>query len=408
MKTFYRTLFIVMSIAFLIGSFVLLLTTESATAVALSHSLPSQDNVSVYNTNAITHTNFLPFIRKPYSEDGELLFVSDQDVPEKYEIYKMGLDDGTAVRLTNLSIESIFGAEHTFSPRWSPDGTKFVSQMDGNLYIFSQDGSLLDTLFEHPAIVADGIPTWSPDGQNIAFITRKCLSPTCAVFTGGGLRVIDVQTKAIMQVIPDGTILHSEMGIEWLPDGQSLMAVIVNYGSGNDGIAIGYLNGTPTQWILTQFVIQDFSLSPNAQKIAFSTSSRNASSHDRAYTADIDGNNIQTVFDGVSETVRVYGITWHPSSNRVAYVVSRSDGLDRTIYVSNPDGSNAKDMLPSTHSLNLKLWGWTSDGSNILFISDRNRATKRYDIYKIHDDGSNLTNLTPNSPRDDVLADYTP
>lgn len=379
--------------------------TNETTAIAEQFPSSTQNISGVFATSTITPTIFLPIIHKLLPQSHGLLFVSDRAEAEKYDIYSMSLDGNSVRRLTTFNIESNIGFAHRFLPRWSPDGTKIAVQVEGALYLLSSDGSILEVLLNEPMMAVDGVPAWSPDGEEIAYIAKNCnvARPLCNDFTGGGVRVINVQTKVIKQVISDGIFIDPFVDMEWMLDGQSLLAVPHEGGGTADGIIIGYLDGSSAEWILTDYVIEDFEISPNGQKIVF-----DALFSLRAYIADIDGSNIETIFDGVLDTAYVYHATWHPSGNQIAYAVARNSGYDRTIYVANADGSNAHDILPSAHSLSLHLWGWTPDGSKIIFDSDRNRDWRHYDIYTANGDGSNLTNLTPNSPQDDKASDYRP
>ena len=60
-------------------------------------------------------------------------------------------------------------------PSWSPDGQKiaFSGKIDGNMEIFvvSPDGERLKKLTENGA--RDYYPSWSPDGQLIAFVSDR-------------------------------------------------------------------------------------------------------------------------------------------------------------------------------------------------------------------------------------------
>ncbi len=60
-------------------------------------------------------------------------------------------------------------------PSWSPDGRKivFVSERDGNfeVYVMNADGSGQRNLTRHPG--HDSAPAWSPDGRKIAFTTKR-------------------------------------------------------------------------------------------------------------------------------------------------------------------------------------------------------------------------------------------
>ena len=60
-------------------------------------------------------------------------------------------------------------------PSWSPDGRKilFVSERDGNfeVYVMNPDGSGRRNLTRHPG--HDSAPSWSPDGRKIVFTTKS-------------------------------------------------------------------------------------------------------------------------------------------------------------------------------------------------------------------------------------------
>ena len=83
--------------------------------------------------------------------------------------FVMNADGSGLRRLTRIA--RVNGA----LPSWSPDGRKivFVSDRDGNLevYVMNADGSGQRNLTRHPGHDSD--PAWSPDGRKIAFTTKR-------------------------------------------------------------------------------------------------------------------------------------------------------------------------------------------------------------------------------------------
>lgn len=373
-------------------------------------SLTSNPLLTGSPSGTVSPTLYLPVVQKPYPDQQQILFVSDRAESEKYDLYRMDSEGKNVTRLTNLGIASNARFIHGFLPQWSPNGTRFLSQIENELFIFSADGTQMESLTASLYEMVDGIPQWSPDGTKIAYIANTCEEPRplCGGFTGGGVRVFDLETKDILQVLPNDMFVDPEVNVQWAPDGLSIFA------QSDMRVRIGYMDGSPYKTIPLKddygydYSIGEFSLSPKGQKIAFTIKMGDYAGF-FAYTANIDGTNIEQIFSDPPPYDRlIFSIVWHPSGEKLAYVLFDYPAYNRTLFVANADGSDPQDVLPANHKYVIRLVGWTSDGSKMLFSSDGEEEFRKLNIFTINGDGSNLTNLTPGFSNDDVASDSFP
>ena len=134
-----------------------------------------------------------------------IMATNDPNQVVGWEIYSMN-SDGSVVRLTTNTFVDWY-------PSWSPDGQKiaFTSDRDGNLelYTMSQDGSNVVRLTNTANNVADQFPSWSPDGTKIAFVSNRDGDSEIFVMNSDGSNVIQLTTNttadAHPQFSPDGS-----------------------------------------------------------------------------------------------------------------------------------------------------------------------------------------------------------
>ena len=216
----------------------------------------------------LTNNLGVPGISSPaWSPDGlKIAFVSVRD-HVLGEIYVMNANGTDVTRLTN-------NAASDLDPAWSPDGQKlaFKSMRDdprGDIYVMNANGTQVQRLTNDPA--RDESPAWSPDGQRIAFTSARGICPVTGDSGFHKIYIMNANGTEQRPVThdPSGTVCIQALHPDWSPDGQQIAFI-----SAVTSLGIYVVNpnapGVPQLLIPDQNVfVRRPAWSPDGQKIAF-------------------------------------------------------------------------------------------------------------------------------------------
>lgn len=257
----------------------------------------------------------------------------------------------------------------------------FVSGRDGNdeIYAMNADGSNVVRLTFNS--VPDGRATWSANGQQIAFASGIPGFRDIMVMNanGSGLRNITNTPNA------------DEEWPDWSPLGNRI--IFSSNRDGNHEIYVTDLAGEVATRLTARAQDDKWpAWSRDGNSIAFQ-SDLGAPQRTDIFVMNADGTNVTQL----TSTLALDQMpTWSPDG-RIAFMSSRN-GFPQ-VFVMQGDGSGQSPVTP----LRSARPSWSSDGEWIVFTGGTNfpALPSEYELFKMRDDGTEVTQLTSNSSYDD-------
>ncbi|MBI4446595.1 MAG: PD40 domain-containing protein [Acidobacteria bacterium] len=231
-----------------------------------------------WNARSITANGGLNKFPDWARDNSRLAFVTSLQGSGRWELWIQNLKGGKNV----VKVPSSFVS----SPSFSPDGNKIAystraeSANDPDLFISDPDGGDRRNITRHPGI--DTSPSWSPTGQQIAFISDRSGTPQ--------VWVVDADGSNLQRLVNEGGHCDSP---NWSRDGRF----------------VAYSWQAPTQW-----------------------------KHD-IYLVDVSTGKIFQLTSGNSSNEHPH---WSPDGRHIVFQSDRSGS--KQIFIMNADGNNLRQV----------------------------------------------------------------
>jgi TolB protein len=248
-----------------------------------------------------------------------------------------------------------------------------------DVWTINADGTNLTRLTDSPAYDFD--PSWSPDGEHIAFRSERSGDPEIWVMNADGSDQRRLGAGLSPAWSPDGSeIAYSGPGTELCPPGRGLQCT---------GLSIMNADGSDAHRVPNADGGEYPSWSPDGRRIAFNS---NLTGEHVMYLVQPDGSNLVDL----SAVGEGWQVDWSPDGSFILFSSARDQdapGYD-DIYAMRPDGSDVRRLT------NQRAYtpAWSPDGEHIVFSASG--------LFVMNPNGTGVTAL-PANVGETSLPDWT-
>lgn len=315
---------------------------------------------------------------------GRIVFASNRDDTWGGDIFVMNADGSGVTQLSS-------GPAEDRDPIVSPDGARitFASNRTGNfeLWVMDIDGA-------NPVNISAGMGVlerqyaWSPDGSKLAWADCELdESYSCRPYE---IRVANADGTGSLNVSNDSAAI--DMDPTWSPDGQKI--AFVSARSGDQDIWTVNADGTGLAQLTTSTDIEYApEWSPNGDRILYFRAVTGSGTEMWVMNADGSG---QAALVSPGEFFN--GARWSPRGDAIAFLSGADGALD--LYVMGADGSGRINLTNTADIYETWFW-WSPDGAYLVFDQQAGMnpdETIDYEIYTVDASGGtppvNITNAT--------------
>jgi Tol biopolymer transport system component len=264
----------------------------------------------------------------------------------------------------------------------------YVTQGTGpfdDVFLLSGDATVDSNLTDHLAI--DSWPTWSPDGQSIAFESRRGDPPATGIYR------LSLGVPTVTQLAYDENFEFGHPA--WSPIGDRIAFASNRDGAGLDVYLMNTDGSNVTRLTTDQESSSQPSWSPDGLQLLFAS---DRSGNGEVWVMDTLGGNLVNLTNNSAEDLTP---AWSPDGTKIAFMSDREQNTFE-IWIMDANGANPVRLTPAGDPP-CELPSWKPDGTKLAFDCDS-------DIYTINPDGTGLTRITrtENTRKSEVMPRWRP